>query len=95
MIEQDTIRLLRECDAGIRMGISSIEDILPRVENGAFREKMSRCKAEHEKLEREVRRELDRYQDEGKAPARWHRACLRRRQASCSPWMRPTKPQQA
>ena len=27
MIEQDTIRLLRECDEGVKMGISSIEDI--------------------------------------------------------------------
>ena len=25
MIEQDTIKLLRECDAGVKMGISSIE----------------------------------------------------------------------
>ena len=58
MIEQDTIRLLRECDAGIQMGISSIEDMLPRVENSAFRDKIKRCKAEHEKLEREVREEL-------------------------------------
>lgn len=70
MIEQDTIRLLRECDAGIQMGISSIEDMLPRVENSAFRDKMKRCKAEHEKLEREVREELDRYQDEGKSPSK-------------------------
>ena len=27
MIEQDTIRLLRECDAGIKMGVSSIDDV--------------------------------------------------------------------
>jgi len=25
MIEQDTIRLLRECDAGIKIGVASIE----------------------------------------------------------------------
>ena len=28
MVEQDTIRLLRECDAGVKMGISSIDDVL-------------------------------------------------------------------
>ena len=28
MIEQDTIELLRECDAGIKMGVSSIDDVL-------------------------------------------------------------------
>ena len=29
MIEADTIKLLRECDAGIRMGMDSISDVLP------------------------------------------------------------------
>ena len=33
MIQEDTIRLLRECDAGIKMGISSIDDVLPHVES--------------------------------------------------------------
>ena len=28
MIESDTIKLLRECDAGIKMGVASIEDVL-------------------------------------------------------------------
>ena len=28
MIHADTIRLLRECDAGVRMGVSSIGDVL-------------------------------------------------------------------
>ena len=27
MIEQDTIKLLRQCDAGIRMGIDSIDEL--------------------------------------------------------------------
>ena len=31
MIEQDTIKLLRECDAGVKMGIASIDDVLSRV----------------------------------------------------------------
>ena len=31
MIEQDTIRLLRECNAGIKMVISSIDDVPNRV----------------------------------------------------------------
>ena len=28
MIESDTIKLLRECDAGIKMGVASIDDVL-------------------------------------------------------------------
>lgn len=31
MIEQDTIKLPRECDAGVKMGISSIEDVLGHI----------------------------------------------------------------
>ena len=27
MIEQDTIKLLRECDAGVKMGVSSIDEV--------------------------------------------------------------------
>ena len=33
MIEQDTIKLLRECDAGIKMGISAIDDVLEYVKS--------------------------------------------------------------
>ena len=33
MIQPDTIKLLRECDAGIKMGIASIEDVEDRVES--------------------------------------------------------------
>ena len=32
MIEQDTISLLRECDAGIQMGVSSIDQVLESIE---------------------------------------------------------------
>ena len=31
MVEQDTIKLLRECDAAVKMGVSSIEDVLGYV----------------------------------------------------------------
>lgn len=36
MIEQDTIKLLRECDAGIKMGITSIDDVLGHVKRKDF-----------------------------------------------------------
>ena len=68
MIEQDTVRLLRECDAGIKMGISSIEDVLGRVKDKDFRQKLARCKEEHSKLQQEVDRLLHKYQDTGKDP---------------------------
>jgi len=68
MIEQDTIRLLRECDAGVRMGVDSICQVLPHVKSGDLKSRLEKSKAEHDKLADEIVRELDRYQDDGKAP---------------------------
>ena len=68
MIEQDTIKLLRECDAGIKMGVASIDDVLDRVTGADFRKMLDRCKEEHEKLQGEVQQMLTRYGDEGKNP---------------------------
>ena len=69
MVEQDTIKLLRECDAGVKMGISSIEDVLDNVRQKEFEKLLSECKNQHEKLENEIDVLLDKYQDEGKEPA--------------------------
>ena len=68
MVEQDTIKLLRECDAGVRMGVSSIEDVLDYVHAEPLRRRLSGCKAAHEQLEEEIEGLLDRYHDEGKDP---------------------------
>ena len=69
MIEQDTVRLLRECDAGIKMGVSSIDDILKYVDAEPLRRRLADCKAEHEKLEQEIQVLLDKYHDDGKEPS--------------------------
>lgn len=68
MVEQDTIKLLRECDAGIKMGVSSIEDVLDYVRSETFKRYLAQCKKEHEALKVEVQGLLDQYQDEGKDP---------------------------
>lgn len=69
MIEQDTIKLLRECDAGVKMGISSIEDVLDNVTGEKFKKRLNDCKAEHDRLDNEIQKLLEKYDDEGKAPA--------------------------
>jgi len=68
MIEQDTVRLLRECDAGVKMGIDSIDDVLPKVQSQPFYDALTQCKNEHEALQSEIQQLLGRYQDEGKDP---------------------------
>ena len=68
MIEQDTIKLLRECDAGVQMGISSIDDVLDNVHSKELKSKLTQCKKEHDKLNSEIQGLLSQYQDQGKDP---------------------------
>ena len=68
LIEKDTVKLLRECDAGIKMGIESIDEVLPHVHSSEFKNKLSDCKAEHEKLKGEIHKRLNEFQDDGKEP---------------------------
>ena len=47
MIESDTIKLLRECDAGIKMGIVSIAEILDDVKDGQLEKMLVICTSDH------------------------------------------------
>lgn len=69
MVEQDTIKLLRECDAGVKMGVSSIDEVLNHVESEKLRTRLTECKTEHEKLDSEIQENLNKFHDEGKEPA--------------------------
>ena len=68
MIEQDTIKLLRECDAGIKMGVTSIDDVLPHTHSEKLQKTLTKCKDEHEQLQSQVQELLGKYKDEGKNP---------------------------
>ena len=68
MIHQDTIKLLRECDAGIKMGVGSIQDVLDHVRHPEFRSALTRCRDDHEALQHRLQSALDRFGDEGKDP---------------------------
>ena len=68
MIEPDTVKLLRECDAGAKMGVESIDEVLDYVHAQGLEALLVSCKQEHEKLNREIQEQLDRFGDEGKDP---------------------------
>lgn len=68
MIEQDTIRLLRECDAGIKMGVSAIDEVMDYVKSEKLKGILEDCKNEHKDLDKELQELLDRYRDDGKEP---------------------------
>ena len=68
MAESDSIKLLRECDAGIKMGVTSIDDVLSYVKNPTFRKLLTECRNKHEKLREEIQMLLLASQDDGKDP---------------------------
>lgn len=68
MVEQDTIKLLRECDAGIKMGVTSIDDVYRYVTSHEMRGYLNASKDEHDKLDKELQELLGDYHDSGKEP---------------------------
>lgn len=69
MINDDTIELLRECNAGIKMGVNSIDDVYDNVKDEDFRSLLAECKEEHQKLGSETHSLLNSFCDEGKEPS--------------------------
>lgn len=68
-MEDDTIKLLRECNAGIKMGISSIDDVLDHVKDNHLKNLLADSKNAHCKLGDKTHEYLKDYQDTGKEPA--------------------------
>ena len=69
MVEQDTIKLLRECDSGVKMGISSINDVLDDVSSEELRGILQKSSDEHESIKTGLQKLLSEYRDDGKEPA--------------------------
>ncbi|HKM20687.1 MAG TPA: hypothetical protein VJZ01_01410 [Lachnospiraceae bacterium] len=68
-MEDDTIKLLRECNAGIKMGISSLDDVIDHVKDEHLKDLLENSRAKHRKLGDETHEYLKDYQDDGKEPA--------------------------
>lgn len=68
MIESDTIKLLRECDAGIKMGVASLDEVLDYVHDETLGKCLADCRDKHNRLKDEIQVLLDKYHDDGKEP---------------------------
>lgn len=68
MVQEDTIKLLRECNAGIKMGVSSIDEILDETQDQNLMEMLISAKEEHQRLGSQTHRLLNQYEDAGKEP---------------------------
>lgn len=68
-MEDDTIKLLRECNAGIKMGVSSLDDVMEHVQEESLRNLLAKSKETHTRLGNTTHEYLKEYHDEGKEPA--------------------------
>lgn len=69
MIENDTIKLLRECDAGVKMGISSLDESMKYVSDSKLKTTLEKSMKENEKIKYDLQELLHDYHDNGKEPA--------------------------
>lgn len=69
-MQTDTEKLLKECDAGIKMGVKSLKDIEENIKNNRFKTLVSNCRQEHEKFEGEAAALLKERGLSGKKPSR-------------------------
>ena len=69
MIEEDTVKLLRECNSGIKMGVESIDEMLPKVKDSGLRSALEESRQAHGKLGDRTHSLLNEYHDEGKDPS--------------------------
>ena len=67
-METDTIKLLRECNAGIKMGEDAIKQVLPHVHNQKMRQTLEVCKNTHAALGDETHSLLLRHDADTKDP---------------------------
>ena len=54
MTNKDTLCLLKECDSGTKMAVSSIDEILDKTEEPKLKQLLSETKDHHEKLGNEI-----------------------------------------
>lgn len=68
MEDRDSIKLLKECDAGSKMAVTSLDDVLEKVENENLKALLSETKEHHEQLGNEIHKLLMEYGSEEKEP---------------------------
>lgn len=68
MSSSDTVRLLRECDAGTKMAVTSIDEILEKVQDEKLKDLLQKSKGHHKDLEADIHDKLERYDAEEKEP---------------------------
>lgn len=64
----DTVKLLRECDSGVRMGIESIGQVIGSVSSSRMKARLEASLNEHESISEKIETMLADMGDDGKKP---------------------------
>lgn len=68
MEKSQSVSLLEQCDAGTKMAVASIEEVLENVQASELKSILSETKAHHEKLGIEIHTQLSRHGSQEKDP---------------------------
>ncbi|MCD7736254.1 MAG: hypothetical protein LUI07_04715 [Lachnospiraceae bacterium] len=68
MSENDTIHLLKECDAGTKMAVSTINGVLDKVNDGGLKQLLTESRSHHENLGGEIHELLNSHESAEKDP---------------------------
>ena len=68
MVNSDTIKLLKECDAGSKMAVASIDDVVEKIRDSSMKSLLQESKDHHEKLGNEIHSLLNQYGKSEKDP---------------------------
>ncbi len=68
MENTDTIKLLKECDAGTKMAVAAIDEVLDKVDSKELANLLSESKKHHEKYGNELHAALNSYDADEKEP---------------------------
>ncbi len=71
---QDTVKLLKECDAGVKTAVNSIDEILSDIKSEDLRRIMDDSRLKHQSLGDEIHEELKSVDEKGKDPSPISRA---------------------
>lgn len=68
MVEDDTIKLLKECNSGVKTAVTSIDEVFDSVTDHRLKEILTQNKKEHEELGNKTHELLNLYHDSEKDP---------------------------
>lgn len=69
MTNNDTIHLLKECDSGSKMAVSTIDEVIEKINDSSMKQLLTESREHHEKLGNEIHSQLIDHHTEEKDPS--------------------------